>query len=152
MGVVPLPALTPAAGLTPPTGLAPSLAAAPTAATSSGLGAGPPLTLRPAFRTPAPLRAAPSRSARHPTRGARSILLRLQTAPGRWAPAHVLIAVAAGGVRYFATPTLTGVPISTLGRWAPDVTVLFWLVLSESDESSLLDELLKVWKPLFSYY
>ncbi|MBY4228090.1 beta-lactamase family protein [Rhodococcus fascians] len=59
------------------------------------------------------------------------ILLRLRTAPGRWAPAHVLIAVAAGGVLYFATPTLTGVPISTLGRWAPDVTVLFWLVLTE---------------------
>ncbi|MDV6262668.1 serine hydrolase domain-containing protein [Rhodococcoides yunnanense] len=59
------------------------------------------------------------------------ILLRIRTAPGRWAPAHILMAVAAGGVLYFAMPMLTGAPISTLARWAPDMTLLFWIVLAE---------------------
>ncbi|OZC90525.1 hypothetical protein CH254_06150 [Rhodococcus sp. 06-412-2C] len=59
------------------------------------------------------------------------ILLRIRTAPGRWAPAHILMAVAAGGVLYFGMPMLTGAPISTLSHWAPDVTLLFWIVLAE---------------------
>ncbi|MCZ4519799.1 serine hydrolase [Rhodococcus ruber] len=59
------------------------------------------------------------------------ILLRIRTAPGRWAPAHILMAVAAGGVLYFGMPMLAGAPISTLSRWAPDMTLLFWIVLAE---------------------
>ncbi|MDV8024263.1 serine hydrolase domain-containing protein [Rhodococcus sp. IEGM 1330] len=59
------------------------------------------------------------------------ILFGFRTAPGRWAPAHILMATIAGGVLYFATPMVAGAPISTLAHWAPDVTLLFWIVLAE---------------------
>ncbi|WP_415972905.1 serine hydrolase domain-containing protein [Rhodococcus sp. 077-4] len=59
------------------------------------------------------------------------ILLGFRTAPGRWAPARIVAAVAAGGLLYFLLPTLAGAPISTLARWAPDMALLFWIVLAE---------------------
>ncbi len=58
-------------------------------------------------------------------------LLRVRNAPGRWAPAHILMAVVAGGLLYFALPMVAGVPMSTLARWAPDIAWLFWIVLGE---------------------
>ena len=58
-------------------------------------------------------------------------LLGFRTAPGRWAPARALTALGAGGLLYFSLPALAGAPISTLARWAPDIALLFWIVLAE---------------------
>ncbi|MFI8569520.1 serine hydrolase domain-containing protein [Rhodococcus sp. NPDC078407] len=58
-------------------------------------------------------------------------LFRIRTSPGRWAPAQILMAAVAGGALYFGMPMVAGAPISTLARWAPDVTLLFWIVLAE---------------------
>ena len=59
------------------------------------------------------------------------MLLRIRTAPGRWAPVHIGFAAIAAGALYFGMPMVAGTPISTLGRWAPDLTLLFWIVLAE---------------------
>ncbi|MCJ0977858.1 beta-lactamase family protein [Rhodococcus sp. ARC_M12] len=59
------------------------------------------------------------------------ILFRIKTPPSRWTPVHILMAAIAGGVLYFGMPMLTGAPNSTLARWAPDVTLLFWILLAE---------------------
>ncbi len=53
------------------------------------------------------------------------------TAPGRWASARALAALGAGGLLYFSLPALAGAPISTLARWAPDIALLFWILLAE---------------------
>ena len=58
-------------------------------------------------------------------------LLGFGTAPGRWAPTRALAALGAGGLLYFALPALAGAPISTLARWAPDIALLFWILLAE---------------------
>ena len=62
---------------------------------------------------------------------ATATLIGFRTAPGRWAPARILAALGAGALLYFSLPALAGAPISTLARWAPDVTLLFWIVLAE---------------------
>ncbi|KZF00641.1 hypothetical protein A2J04_12755 [Rhodococcus sp. EPR-279] len=58
-------------------------------------------------------------------------LLGFGAAPGRWALARVLTALGAGGLLYFSLPALAGAPISTLARWAPDIALLFWILLAE---------------------
>ncbi|OZD04869.1 hypothetical protein CH275_10650 [Rhodococcus sp. 06-235-1A] len=58
-------------------------------------------------------------------------LLRFRTAPGRWARTRIVAAAAAGLLLHFVLPMVAGAPISTLGHWAPDVTLLFWIVLAE---------------------
>lgn len=58
-------------------------------------------------------------------------LLGFRTAPGRWAPAHALAALGAAGLLYFSFPALAHAPISTLARWAPDIALLFWILLAE---------------------
>ena len=58
-------------------------------------------------------------------------LLGFRTAPGRWALARALAALAAGLLLYFGLPALAGAPMSTLARWAPDIALLFWIVLAE---------------------
>ncbi|MGV8875487.1 MAG: serine hydrolase domain-containing protein [Rhodococcus sp. (in: high G+C Gram-positive bacteria)] len=59
------------------------------------------------------------------------ILLHVRAAPGRWARSRALTALIAGLLLYFILPAVAGAPISTLGRWAPDLTLLFWIVLTE---------------------
>ncbi|CCQ14807.1 Beta-lactamase [Rhodococcus sp. AW25M09] len=59
------------------------------------------------------------------------ILLHLGAAPGRWVRTRILIALAAGAALYFTLPASAGAPISILTRWAPDVALLFWIVLAE---------------------
>lgn len=59
------------------------------------------------------------------------ILFGFRTAPGRWAPARIVAAVAAVGLLYFSLPMVAGAPISTLAQWAPDIALLFWIVLAE---------------------
>jgi CubicO group peptidase (beta-lactamase class C family) len=58
-------------------------------------------------------------------------LLGFGTAPGRWAPTRALAALGAGGLLYFSLPALAGAPISTLAHWAPDMALLFWILLAE---------------------
>ncbi|MCZ4562801.1 serine hydrolase [Rhodococcus sp. IEGM 1401] len=58
-------------------------------------------------------------------------LLGFGAAPGRWALARVLTALGAGGLLYYSLPALAGAPISTLARWAPDIALLFWILLAE---------------------
>ncbi|MEU3471620.1 serine hydrolase domain-containing protein [Rhodococcus sp. NPDC006774] len=59
------------------------------------------------------------------------IMFRIKTPPSRWTPVHILMAAIAGGVLYFGMPMLAGAPISTLARWAPDIALLFWILLAE---------------------
>ena len=59
------------------------------------------------------------------------ILFRFRTAPGRLARTRIVAAAAAGLLLYVLLPMVAGAPISTLGHWAPDVTLLFWIVLAE---------------------